>query len=149
MDPMATAYFTGVQDDETWRTRPKREKKKKKMENEHGKTKMQLFGFIPNQHNMSKSSALLGTTAAISTVRTAAPAEHRHSVMSVPFSNVTESRRHSLATAASAESMWPEGDSQGNWWDVKVPRPKDGGKPRKRRMQWLNASYTEAMLFSR
>jgi hypothetical protein len=147
MNPMAAAYFIGVQDDETWRTRPKREEKKK--DKEYGKTKIHLFGSTPNQHNMSKSSALIGTTAANSMVRTAAPAEHRHSAMSVPFSNVTASPRHSLATAASAESMWPEGDSQGNWWDVKVPRPKDGGKPRKRRMQWLNANYTEAMLFSR
>jgi hypothetical protein len=147
MDPMAAARFTGVQDDEAWRTRPK--KAKKKTEKEKGKTMMHFLGSLPNLHDTSRSSALTGTTVVNSTTRKAAPVEHRYSATSVSSSDKAASRRHSLATAVSAESMWPKGDSQGNWWDVKVPGLRGGGKPKWRRMQWFNTSYTEAMLFSR
>jgi hypothetical protein len=152
MDPMAVARFTGVQDDDAWRARPKKDKKKKEEDKDKGTTKMDLFTPPPNHHDTSRNSALTGTTAVNITshwTRTAAPVEHRYSAASIPASDAAALRRHSHTTAASAESMWPEGDSRGNWMDVKVPRLRGGGKPKKRRMQWFNASYTETLLFSR
>jgi hypothetical protein len=60
--------------------------------------------------------------------------------------------RRPTATIVSEVSMWPESDSQGNWYDVVRPRLRGGAgkkekkeQKRKAKEPWKSAMYGEAM----
>jgi hypothetical protein len=134
MDPMAAATFTGARNNEAWRTRRKKDKSK-------GKAPATSEGI--STHDFAPSGAaqsrLTGTTAVNSNThwtgttvvppaRPTGPTQHPHWPNNViPVSDVR--RRHSPGTNVASEvSMWPEGDSQGNWHVARRPRePKIRG----------------------
>jgi hypothetical protein len=161
MDPMSAAASSGTTNNDAWRVqrknnKPKEAEKHVVMRHEAIDT-IDTIDFAPHS---SVPSRLTGT-AATANDRNAqwytghhtapAPAPQVHAERPGP-----PIRRNSHATTtASDQSMWPEGDSLGNWQDVK--RPVDphlrGGAGKaekvkaKKSKPWRSVMYGEAMHF--
>jgi hypothetical protein len=180
MDPMNVAAAGGVINNEAWRTRRKKKKSEEKhvyAHEKHAHERIETHDFAapgpaqltgtpaaapPSNSSANHSSRLTGTTAVPSHTNTTyytkpnpprPPPERppRHD-----FHPPLERRAsHTTSTTASHISMWPEGDSQGNWHDVTRPVLRGGdGRMEKREKKkakvkkpWISALYGEAMHF--
>jgi hypothetical protein len=181
MDPMNVAAAGGVINNEAWRTRRKKKSEEKhvyaheRIETHDFATPgpAQLTGTPaaapPSTSSANHSSRLTGTTTVPSHTNTTyytkpnPPPERpvRHNTRPLPerparhdFHPPPERRAtHTASTTASQISMWPEGDSQGNWHDVTRPVLRGGdGRMEKRdkkkaKKPWMSALYGEAMHF--
>jgi hypothetical protein len=173
MDPMAAAAFTGSQDNEAWRTRKKRDKGKSGANGPTAKEEVDTRYFAHSGALSSGAgiSGLTGTTAvksdghwtgptAVPSSRVAQSTEQPHNQHSNDLESLlyagSDSALHQpnhATTTVSDESMWPQGDSQGNWHVPKrAARPGLRGgegkkEKKKKRSPWLNVHHTEAMRF--
>ncbi|KAF1921942.1 hypothetical protein BDU57DRAFT_511019 [Ampelomyces quisqualis] len=110
-------------------------------------------GVDMNNIGTASQSRLTGTTALNNGRSTTAPGTNRQSYASNTVPEPARPHSHGVGTTAvSAETMWPEGDSQGGWRDVSRPVGSrlrggaDKSKSKKSKSAWFNVSMAQAML---
>jgi hypothetical protein len=161
MDPMSAAASTGTTNNDAWRTQRKNNKSKEKETEKqtvmrHEAIDTQDFSPCPPGR-----SRLTGTTI---TTNNNDNINDKWYISAEPVPRTDTERpdapvRHNshATTTASDQSMWPEGDSLGNWQDVKRPvdpRLRGGAEKaeklklrRKKSMPWRSVVYGDAMHF--
>jgi hypothetical protein len=128
MDPMAAATFAGSTTNEAWRTRRKKDKGRVKAPVASEGISTQDFAPLGTaQSRLTDTTAIDSnshwtTTTAVPPARPAGPISQPHRLYSNDSVNDAQKYHSGDVTAASEVSMWPENDSQGNWYDAKRPR---------------------------